>query len=649
MSFQARQRSRFVDGAAVDETRARDRVAARPSRQELVEGRVERLVLEADPFSGELRTRLSVRLAPDGDGNLVDTACDLGEDIRSLRVADAVLVSLGPSGAREPRRGRLELVYRGRRTGSEVPLPVPAECPACSAPLRDDLLCSQGEMCPSQVRARLRTLAKATYLDLASSGALRALVQAGAMRSEAELFVATGQQFIDAAIAVLADRGSRKGVRELEASAGVVQADLNAIRAMPLPRVMRALVQASGHGRFGTTVESYYGLFRKAPSIDAVREVDPACLTRDEYLAARTISRWLDEPEHLQTLRAWESAGVNLVHRPVRQQLAGTTVALPTQSSWAFRTDQVEHAVAALGGSVLSNRDGCGSASVEVLSDLHHVAKAQRHANPARKFMSSLDLLDAAGWQPDGPLPSTSPVETMWDAILIAHPSAVRIGSRGPLPRGGEFAVPGALYVLNSEARQIVVVMADNLHGAVGALVDGPASNGDALRTSFDRTAAYWVEGQRRLIRESPLLTSAKRALKPGHPVWVTSPDEWHKAPAAAGIYRILTRRDGVDYVYVGRSQNFRVRPRQHNKTAGLSWVGGVGDGITRIELIPAKAPDRENVWTMADLDEAEAYKIQQALKKEAHGGPRVDNVTLGKNGPPSRPPSRVFVWNEPN
>ena len=232
-----------------------------------------------------------------------------------------------------------------------------------------------------------------------------------------------------------------------------------------------------------------------------------------------------------------------------------------------------------------------------------------------------------------------TPAHQMWRAVRKAHPLSKPLGGRGPLSQTGIFAAQGALYTYDPLTQQIVVALARSLRLAAYAIEATPES---ALLRSF----ALWVPGDDDEIRKvSPILRAPKSALQAGRPIKVMRPEDWPKVPHVAGIYRIHLLIAGESCVYVGRSQDLRRRPFRHEKTSDRMW-GGNPDGIRYIELIPVKPQHRMHVWTITDLDEAEETHIARArYKQQTQGGPHVINVTMGRNGPPSRPPSRVFVW----
>lgn len=231
------------------------------------------------------------------------------------------------------------------------------------------------------------------------------------------------------------------------------------------------------------------------------------------------------------------------------------------------------------------------------------------------------------------------PLEAMWRQVNQAHPEAVQLPKHGPLPRQG-FGTEGCLYAVLPPGEQISAVLAPSLREAWRHLLKS--------YPSARRLASVWVPGPpNEIVQASPILSFGvgRNPLRVGRPISITQPDGFHLAPSVGGIYRIhRLGSDGQPEVYVGRSSNLRRRPGRHEKTAGRAW-GHEPGGVTRVELLPVKPPETSSAWTAVDLDEAEARHIERARAQEAAGGPRVLNITVGRNGRASAPGPRQFIW----
>jgi hypothetical protein len=235
---------------------------------------------------------------------------------------------------------------------------------------------------------------------------------------------------------------------------------------------------------------------------------------------------------------------------------------------------------------------------------------------------------------------SLTPVETKWREILAAHEEHILIGERGPMSPGSYTArQEGMLYVRKPASGQIVVILASSLETAIYAF------NGAGHPDLSLRDAAIWVEGSRAsLIETSPLLERPTNALTVGRPILIRGEDDWRRAPDKAGIYRIhLLDEENREQLYIGRTSDFRARPRRHEKIAGRLW--GVPGGIKEIELLPVKGGNTNLIGSSVDIDKAEERLIARAKQRECEGGPKVLNLYGGRNGPPSRHRAHWYIW----
>lgn len=230
-------------------------------------------------------------------------------------------------------------------------------------------------------------------------------------------------------------------------------------------------------------------------------------------------------------------------------------------------------------------------------------------------------------------------VHRMWMAIVSSCPDVRSLPLRGPLPRIVE---AGCLYTVLEGDEQICAALAPSLLEAWSTVKSG--ESGDPLRAR-----AVWIPGsQDTIIRRSPLLSfdPGMSALRAGRPLEIIDPTQLRSAPTIGGVYRIhLIGDDGFPEIYVGRTSNFRRRPGRHHVTAGRTWGSSAGQ-VTRIDLLPAKKPAPGHAWAAVDLDVAEEKHITRARRREIlEGGPRVLNITRGRNGPPSGNGTRLFLW----
>ena len=119
---------------------------------------------------------------------------------------------------------------------------------------------------------------------------------------------------------------------------------------------------------------------------------------------------------------------------------------------------------------------------------------------------------------------------------------------------------------------------------------------------------------------------------------------DWASKPHGAGVYRIYFNAtvDRPEAVYIGRTSDFRDRPRHHNTILRNTdrtqqWAGPVG--VNRIELIYAKRGGNRTVCDSVDLDDMEEIHIARAQKRHENGdrplvlGLLVTNVSPEENG----------------
>lgn len=506
---------------------------------------------------------------------------------------------------------------------------------------RERLYCPNERTCPVQVLPRLSQLTSHLGLRLSLPGGFwngpAWLLATTPLVNEEGLFDLTRDQV---------------GDRIFDA--------LTAARNMPAARVLDAL-SPHGGGRPGEPRigdREWWTLLHQVGSIQALADTpaDEICATGVLPPVAERIVAWFNVPWHRELLQRWAAAGVTMKPPAVEHTLVGVRVGLRAPGftqSWTGISDlsavrRWQDRVFERGGEpIMLTRSRNDSAEVQYVFDLT-VLHPLRSDAEAAESVSSLTEMQFEGLLRSGQVNQTAnparlrTVDDMWRAVRQSHPHGVRIGTRGPLPVGNPaMAGEGALYMCTRETQQIVVVVASSLGSAIEGLGLGSPV---AL---FDRTEALWVPGSLGIIRlVSPVLRAPKTALRQGRPHLVRCDADWARVPHVAGIYRIVLQDSSGQCIYIGRSQDLRIRPRQHEKTAGLRWSDGSAPGKVRIELLYVKPAEQFHAWTVTDLDDAEAGHIHRAQERFGAGhGPRVLNITSGRNGPPSRPKTQVYVW----
>lgn len=577
---------------------------------------------------------------------------DPGPAGMDLRRGDRVLLArdrlVGRNSVEMRTVPRVVRVLTEQRGGHEVPFSPVTDCPECGSSLvrrllgqRERMFCPNQRTCPAQVLPRLRRLSRREGFMLPFLDPFgvrpRWLLTATPLVNEEGLFDLTrdevGDRFFDA---------------------------LMAARRAPAARVLGALSPHGGR-RPGEPVigsREWWTLLHQVGSIPALTDAsaDQVCAAGILAPVAERIVAWFNVPWHRELVQRWAAAGVTMKQPAVERTLVGVRVGLRSPGlgrAWPGISDlsavrRWEDRVYERGGEpVMLTPRRNDSSELQYVFDLTvlHPRCGDADAAASASSLTGMQFEELLRRGPAGQAAETAgprTVDDMWRAARRAHPDGVRIGTRGPLPVGNPvMAGEGALYMCTRETQQIVVIVASSLGSAVEGLgVGSPVA-------SFDRTEALWVPGSIGALRlVSPVLRAPMTALRRGRPHLVRSDADWVRVPHVAGIYRITLRDHFGECIYVGRSQDLRIRPRQHEKTAGLQWSDGLAPGKVQIELLYVKAAEQFHAWTVTDLDDAEAAHIRRAQQRFLAGeGPRVLNITGGRNGPPSRPKTQVYVW----
>lgn len=541
------------------------------------------------------------------------------------------------------------MVLKAARDGTQQTLPEPL-CPSCGTPLlRFELRCPNVRYCPGHVVRRLARLSGSSALNLRALGSegAEALLQAGVLRNEKSLFELSDSDL--RRVDLYATVRARDGVRALGPRGAQLLAELERAREFPYARILRALwsgLEEMLTPRLGVTQS--WAMARAFPSVGALMRASPQQVADTVDLSvpqAHFLRQWLRQDWQRDLVLSWEVAGVRMSQPHLEQTLDGVTIRAPRRRTINFQGDQLTDLVYGRGGRLASDDFLDTAVDYVLLSDVPDEASRQVHEAGDVPTITAEQLALLATNGRAALQPASGSTQAMWEAVQRGHPYATRIGRRGPLPTNPSTSGPGALYICNRAERQIVVVVATSLAGAIAALEQGTEVVG-----TFARTESLWAPGSvDELRRDSPLLKAPANALRRGRPILVRGESDWARVPHKAGIYRIHLMDTAGPSLYVGRSQDLRVRPRHHNKTAGLPWSDGWKTGVLRIELLPVKGPQSLHAWTVTDLDQAEADMIRRAQERFGAGvGPRVLNATSGRNGPPSRPRSTVYVWAEP-
>jgi DNA ligase (NAD+) len=238
------------------------------------------------------------------------------------------------------------------RDGSEREFVMPTHCPACGSELRPekegdaDIRCPNQRSCPSQLRERLFHLASRQALDIEVLGwqSADALLSAGLITDEGDLFDLTEQRLVDAGVfTTKAGTLSANGRKLLE--------NLEQAKTAPFTKFLVALsIRHVGKGVAPDVAAAF-------PSIDALESASVEELSAVPGIGptlAAAISEWFGVDWHRAIVEKWRAAGCRLAAEPVEgtgvpQTLAGLTVVV-TGSLPGFTRDSATAAIETRGG-----------------------------------------------------------------------------------------------------------------------------------------------------------------------------------------------------------------------------------------------------------------------------------------------------------
>jgi DNA ligase (NAD+) len=236
------------------------------------------------------------------------------------------------------------------RDGTQRPFQMPSHCPECGTALRPekeadvDIRCPNSRSCPAQLRERLFHLAGRGAFDIEALGweGAIALLQAGAVRDEGEVFDLTGAALGQVPLYTRKDGElSANGLRLLD--------NLAKAKAQPLWRVLVAL----SIRHVGPTAAR--ALARALGSLEAIRDASAEELAAVDGVGpviAEAVREWFDVDWHQQIVSRWAAAGVRMADEPdtsAPRTLEGLTVVV-TGTLGGFSRDGAKEAVLARGG-----------------------------------------------------------------------------------------------------------------------------------------------------------------------------------------------------------------------------------------------------------------------------------------------------------
>ncbi|MEO5664108.1 MAG: NAD-dependent DNA ligase LigA [Nocardioides sp.] len=239
------------------------------------------------------------------------------------------------------------------------PTVCPPEVGGCGTPLvqqKDgdkDLRCPNHEKCPAQVRERAFFVAGRGAFDIEGLGyeAAVALLDAGAIANEGDLFDLTEDDLLRAALFTRAAKKGEEGA-QLSANGQRLLDNLDKAKAVPLWRVVVALSIRHVGPTAARALATQFG------SMAAIREADETTLANTDGVGptiAASVREWFDGPErewHQAIVDKWAAAGVTMHDErdeSVGRTLEGLTIVV-TGSLEGFTRDSVKEAIIVRGG-----------------------------------------------------------------------------------------------------------------------------------------------------------------------------------------------------------------------------------------------------------------------------------------------------------
>ena len=258
----------------------------------------------------------------------------IGDTVVARRAGDVIPEVVGPVVA--------------LRDGSERVFVMPEKCPECATPLvrpegEADTRCPNTRSCPAQLRERVFHLASRGALDIDGLGYKTgiALLQAGCLRDEADVFHLTAEQL-------------HQVERFADLSVANLLAGIEAARHRPLWRLLVALsIRHVGP----TAAQALAREFRSLDRIIAASVAELAAVEGVGPVVARAIVDWFAVDWHRDVIDRLRAGGVSMADEAGEKgprPLAGITVVI-TGTLDSHSRDAATEAVQALGGKVTNS------------------------------------------------------------------------------------------------------------------------------------------------------------------------------------------------------------------------------------------------------------------------------------------------------
>ncbi len=237
---------------------------------------------------------------------------------------------------------------------------MPTECPACGTTLVEkkegdkDLRCPNHQKCPAQLLDRVFHVAGRGAFDIEGLGseAAHALLEAGVIEDEGDLFDLTADQLIRTELFTRAAKKSEGEGRVLSANGERLLANLATRKGVSLWRVLVALSIRHVGPTAARALATEFG------SMDAIREASQEALAATEGVGptiAASVRDWLEGEGagwHTAIIDKWAAAGVSMADErdeSVARTLEGLTI-VATGSLQGFTRDSVKEAIISRGG-----------------------------------------------------------------------------------------------------------------------------------------------------------------------------------------------------------------------------------------------------------------------------------------------------------
>lgn len=274
----------------------------------------------------------------------------------------------------------------------------PPEVGGCGTPLvqqKDgdkDMRCPNHEKCPAQVRERVFFVAGRGAFDIEGLGyeAAVALLEAGAIANEGDLFNLTRDDLLKAALFTRAAKKNEEGL-QLSANGQRLLDNLDKAKAVPLWRVVVALSIRHVGPTAARALATQFG------TMAAIREADETTLANTDGVGptiAASVREWFDGPEkewHQAIVDKWAAAGVTMQDErdeSVGRTLEGLTIVV-TGSLEGYTRDSVKEAIIVRGG----------KASGSVSKKTDYVVVGENAGSKAEKAEQlGVPVLDEAGF-----------------------------------------------------------------------------------------------------------------------------------------------------------------------------------------------------------------------------------------------------------